>query len=141
MRTLFYFLLFLTVQYTYAQSADEKEIINTEKQRFDAQVSLNFDVLEKVLANDLVYTHSSGSTDDKQSFIKSLRDGKLKYEQFDVQEQKVRIYGKMAIVNGYAIVKAISNGNPLTMKLKYTDAYVRNGNQWQLVTWQSLRLP
>lgn len=140
-RTLFYFLLLLSAPFTYAQSADEKDVIQTEKQRFDAQVSRNYDVLEKVLANDLVYNHSNGNVDNKQSFIQSLRDGKFRYEQVDVSEQKVRLYGNTAIVNGFCTVKATSNGEPVVLKLRYTDAYVRSGKQWQLITWQSLRLP
>ena len=141
MRTLFYLLFLLSVQITYAQSAEEKEIQTVEKQRFEAQVSRNYDVLDQVLANDLVYNHSNGNTDTKQSFIQSLRDGKFLYNQIDIQEQKVRLYGKTAIVNGYCIVKATNNGEPVILKLRYTDAYVRTGKQWQLVAWQSLRLP
>jgi len=58
-----------------------------------------------------------------------------------VQEQNVRFYDKIAIVTGVCLVKAVSNGQNLNLKLRYTDAYVRKGKQWQLVTWQSLRLP
>lgn len=121
-------------------SADEKSVLEAEKQRFDAQVSKNYAVLERVLANDLIYTHSNGNVDGKQSYIQSIRDGKLNYVAIDGQQRKVRVYGNMAIINGVCLTKMNTNNTPTELKLRYTDVYVRNGRQWQLVTWQSLRL-
>lgn len=123
-----------------AMSADEKAVMAAEKQRFDAQVSKNYTVLEQVLANDLIYTHSNGNTDGKQSYIQSIRDGKSNYAAIDPQEQKVRVYGNTAIINGVCLVKMNNNNQPTELKLRYTDVYVKNGNQWQMVAWQSLRM-
>lgn len=123
-----------------ATSADEKAIITTEKQRFDAQVSKDYAVLEKVLADDLIYNHSNGNSDNKQSFIQSLREGKANYTSIEPQQQRVRLYGNTAVVNGQCAVKMNNNNTPTEFTLRYTDVYVKKGNQWQMVTWQSLRL-
>ncbi|WP_338870041.1 nuclear transport factor 2 family protein [Spirosoma sp. SC4-14] len=136
----------LLAQRAHAQSAVattdaiKKAVISAEKKRFDAQVSKNYAILEQTLSNDLVYTHSNGNTDSKQSFIQSIRDGKSKYDAINVEEQKVRIYGNTAIINGVCMIKAMNNGQTINTHLKYTDVYVRTGNQWQLVTWQSIKL-
>lgn len=140
MKFLLTFLLSVSVHLLYAQSSDEKALIATEKERFNAQITRDPTVLDKVLADDLIYTHSSGLVDSKQSFIQSIKEAKMVYEQINVEEQKVRIYGKIAVVNGVCTIKAINNGQPMNLKLRYTDAYKRNGKQWQLITWQSLRL-
>ncbi len=121
-------------------SADETAVSAVEKQRFDAQVSKNVAVLERVLADDLIYTHSSGNRDTKQSYIQSIRDGKSNYESINVQEQTVRVYGNTAVINGVCLVKINNNNTPTDLKLRYTDVYVKKGSQWQMVTWQSLRL-
>lgn len=121
-------------------SADEKAVADTERQRFEAQVSKNYAVLDQVLANDMVYTHSNGNSDSKQSYIQSIRDGKSKYDAIDVQDLKVRVYGKTAVINGVCLIKANSNGETINTRLRYTDVYVRNGKQWQMVAWQSIRL-
>ena len=123
-----------------AMSADERAVSAIERQRFDAQVSKNVAVLERVLANDLIYTHSSGNRDTKQSYIQSIRDGKSNYESIDVQEQTVRVYGNSAVINGVCLVKMNNNNTPTDLKLRYTDVYVKKGGQWQMVAWQSLRL-
>lgn len=140
MKFLLTFLLSVSVHLLYAQSSDEKALIATEKERFNAQITRDPTVLDKVLADDLIYTHSNGLVDSKQSFIQSIKEAKMVYEQINVEEQKVRIYGKIAVVNGVCTIKAINNGQPMNLKLRYTDAYKRNGKQWQLITWQSLRL-
>lgn len=140
MKTIITLFLLTLTSYGFAQTADEKAVMEAEKQRFEAQVARKYDVLEKVLADDLIYTHSSGNTDGKQSFIQSLREGKSLYDAIDVKEQKVRVYGKTAVVNGVAFMKVTSNGQTNDLRLRYTDVYVKNGKQWQMVTWQSLRL-
>ncbi|GAA4397577.1 hypothetical protein GCM10023187_07200 [Nibrella viscosa] len=139
MRYLLLLVLPFFVQVVRAQSA-EQAVRDAEQKRFSAQVTNNFAVLEQVLDNDLTYTHSSGNTDSKQTFIQSLKDGKTKYEAIDVQEQTVRVYGNTAIINGLAAVKVTSNNETRTMNLRYTDVYLKRGNDWKLVAWQSLRV-
>ncbi|WP_460948537.1 nuclear transport factor 2 family protein [Spirosoma daeguense] len=123
-----------------AESAEEKSVIDVEKQRFAAQVSGDYNFLNKVLANDLIYTHSHGGRDSKESFIQSLRDGKSKYESIDAEEQKARVYGNTAVINGVCKTKIISNGQTNNLSLRYLSVYVKNNNQWQMVAWQSLKL-
>ena len=156
MKSLLTFCLLVSVQFVHAQtpvspsagatttvttvSADGRAVSAVEKQRFDAQVSKDVAVLERVLADDLIYTHSSGNTDTKQSYIQSIRDGKSNYGSIDVQEQNVRIYGNSAVVNGVCLIKMTSNNTTTDLKLRYTDVYVKKGSQWQMVAWQSLRM-
>ncbi|AKD56829.1 nuclear transport factor 2 family protein [Spirosoma radiotolerans] len=125
---------------TVAQTADEKAVIDVEKQRFAAQVSKDITALNKVLANDLVYTHSNGGADSRQSYIRSIQDGKIAYESINVEEQNARIYGNTAVINGKCLVKAINKGETVNSHLLYLSVYVRNAGQWQLVAWQSTKL-
>lgn len=124
-----------------ARSAVERAVIETEKQRFAAQVNKDIPVLERVLADDLVYTHSHGGSDTKQSYIQAIQDGKSKYDAMDALEQNVRVYGNTAVINGKCRMQASSNGETVSTVLRYTDVYVRKGKQWQLVAWQSLKVP
>ncbi|GAB3506491.1 hypothetical protein GCM10027341_39630 [Spirosoma knui] len=132
--------LLLFVQLVRAQSGDEKAVLDVEKQRFDAQVNKDQAVMNKVLADDLMYTHSNGNTDGKQAFIQAIVEGKSNYMGLQPQEQKVRLYGNTAVVNGVVQVKMNNNNQPTEFKLRYTDVYVKKSGQWQLVAWQSLRV-
>ena len=157
MKTFTTLALLLTVSFAWAQtpvspsagalavkkniSGVEQAVLTTEKQRFEAQMKKDYAMLDRVLADDLVYNHSNGNTDNKQSYIQSIRDGKSKYDSIESQEQEVRVYGNTAIINGKCLIKATSNGETINTTLKYTDVYVRKGRQWQMVTWQSLKVP
>ncbi|TAE23243.1 MAG: nuclear transport factor 2 family protein [Cytophagales bacterium] len=124
-----------------AQSADEQAVLAAEKARFEATVAKNYDAMNELLADDLVYTHSSGVVDTKQAYIQSIKDGKAQYNSIDIKEQKARVYGKTAIINGIVYAKMGSTDGKVTeLKLRYTDAYVKKKGRWQLVAWQSLRL-
>ena len=55
--------------------ADGDAVKALELERFQAQEKNDFAALERLLADDLVYTHSSGAVDSKASYIESLRSG------------------------------------------------------------------
>ena len=121
------------------QSEIEK-IILLEKQRFAAMVNKDTMFLKSVLAEDLLYSHTSGEVDTRQSLIKSIVEKKLDYQKMELIEIAHRLYKKFAIFNGTMFITVISNGKPLDLKIKYLDVYRKTGKQWQLVAWQSARL-
>lgn len=113
-----------------------------ERKRFAAQVSKDYDFLEKIFADDLVYTHSNAKVDNKASYITSIKEGKSVYKSIDLQEISVRDYGKIAVVNGRALIELGSvDGKPNIVNLRYTVVYSKNGKKgWQVNTWQSTKL-
>ena len=136
--------IFLLVsQFAFGQ--DTKSTIEAlERKRFAAQVSKDFDFLDKVFADDLSYTHSGGKMDNKTSYIASIKEGKSVYDKIDVEEITVRSYeqDKVAVVNGkITITQPGADGKPMLVHLRYVVVYNKNGKKgWQLNTWQSLKL-
>ena len=152
MKKLIIFLLLTFIsQLTFAQSKAEKrqaaakaEVEASERQRFKAQVSKDFDFLGKVFADDLIYTHSNAKIDSKETYINSLKEGKSVYSAIDVEELRIRTYNdeKAAVVNGtIMITQPPVDGKPTLTHIRYAVVYVKNkGKGWQLVMWQSLKL-
>ena len=152
MKKLIIFLLLTFIsQLTFAQSKAEKrqaaakaEVEASERQRFKAQVSKDFDFLGKVFADDLIYTHSNGKIDSKEAYINSIKEGKSVYSAIDVEELRIRTYNdeKAAVVNGtIMITQPPVDGKPTLTHIRYAVVYVKNkGKGWQLVMWQSLKL-
>ncbi|MEI7587496.1 nuclear transport factor 2 family protein [Runella sp.] len=124
-----------------SQTSTENAVAEIEKQRFAALVSKDYGYLDKVLAEDLFYCHSSGLIDNKTSFIQSIKDGKLTYQEMNVEKLKVRTYGKTAVITGTCGAKVLSNGQQLNTRFRFTDVYVKSKVGWQMVSWQSLRIP
>ena len=152
MKKLLFLLLLTSIsQLTFAQSKAEKrqaaakaEVEASERQRFKAQVSKDYDFLGKVFADDLIYTHSSGKIDSKEAYINSIKEGKSVYSAIDVEELRIRTYNdeKAAVVNGtIMITQPPVDGKPTLTHIRYAVVYVKNkGKGWQLVMWQSLKL-
>lgn len=124
-----------------SQTPTENTVAEIEKQRFAALVSKDFGYLEKVLAEDLIYCHSNGLIDNKTSFIQSIKDGKLAYQEMNAEELKVRVYGKTAVITGICAAKVLSNGQQINTRFRFTDVYVKSKAGWRMVSWQSLRIP
>ena len=59
--------------------SSEKEILSLEDKRYAAMTKGDFGALEALLHDQLLYTHSSGVTDTKASWLDSLKSGKLKF--------------------------------------------------------------
>jgi uncharacterized protein (TIGR02246 family) len=127
---------------TKAMSATEKEVEALERQRFEAQVKKDYAFLEKVFADDLVYTHSNGKQNNKTEYIQSIRDGKSQYEKIEVEALNVRAYndGKTAVVNGTITITLPNkpDGSANLAHLKYVVVQVKDKKKgWQVVLWQS----
>ena len=124
-----------------AEPTAEAAITRLESERIEAMLHVDVPALDRILADDLSYIHASGVVDTKPTFLSSLSSGRLKYKAFDRSDVKVRLYGDTVVVTGKGAVQAESNGNPLAVKLFFTDVYVRKGGVWRMVAWQSTRQP
>ena len=117
------------------------EILRIDGLRFAAMTRGDLAELNRILADDLTYTHSTGVTESKKEFLAALESGSIKYLSIESDDTRARIYNDVGIVNGRAKVKINSRGQEQSFTLRYTDVYVRRGGKWQMVAWQSSRLP
>jgi hypothetical protein len=57
-------------------------------------------------------------------------------------EQKARVYGEVVLINGRASVVVINEGAAeQSFEIVYTDAFVKRDGRYQMIAWQSTRLP
>ena len=121
----------------------EQQVVQAEKDRFAAMVKGDRPALEKLLSDDLTYTHSTALLETKEQFIKSVTGGNIDYVSIVPSEPdwKVRINGTNAVVNGVAAVNVIDNGNDRKIRIRFTTAHVNRGGAWQLLAWQATVFP
>ena len=120
---------------------NEKEILGLEDRRFAAMIARDLAALEKLTHGELLYTHSSGLTDTKASWLESIKAGKAKYKSVDCSERKVRFLGEVALVNGKAAIEVEVDGKPRSLRLVFLNAWTRTPQGWKFVAWQSCPLP
>jgi len=54
---------------------------------------------------------------------------------------KAQDLGDTVVLTGIAQIKVVSNGTPNAFGVRFTDVYAKRDGRWQMVTWQSTRLP
>ncbi len=120
---------------------DGEMIIDLDRKRMQAMGEKDTATLDALLADDLIYTHSSARVDTKQSLIANMKSGATVYSSIEPSEVRAQDLGDAVVLTGVAWVKVISNGRQLDFGVRFTDAYAKRSGRWQMVVWQSTRLP
>jgi ketosteroid isomerase-like protein len=118
-----------------------QKIIDLDQKRMHAMAQKDIMALNALLSDDLVYTHSTARIDTKQSLIGAMESGATVYTAVVPSDVKAQDLGDAVVLTGVARISVMSNGRPNTFSVRFTDVYANKGGQWQMVTWQSTRLP
>jgi hypothetical protein len=118
-----------------------QKVIDLDRKRMHAMAQKDITTLNALLSDDLIYTHSTARLDTKKSLIEAMESGKTVYTAVEPADVKAQDLGNAVVLTGSARIGVISNGNPMNFRVRFTDVYVNNGGQWQMVAWQSTRLP
>ena len=115
----------------------EQQILQVEAKRIAAMVALDLEALDPILADDLSYSHSSGRTDTKASFLGLVSNGH--YLGVEFLERNVVPCGNAAIIRGRAQMRVNHDGENLSYPILFLEVYALRGSAWQLVAWQATR--
>jgi ketosteroid isomerase-like protein len=127
-----------------ADGDTEKQVRQLERERVEALVRADIKALDRILSDDLTYTHSTGRVDTKASLIDSIKSGTQKYEAMDHTDISVRLFRDVAVMSGTSAVKVRSGGPSAELRsfqIRFINVYVKQTGRWQMVAWQSTRLP
>ena len=116
-------------------------VIDLDRKRMLAMALKDTATLESLLADDLIYTHSSARLDTKRSLIDAMVSGKTVYTGVEPSDVKAQDLGDTVVLTGVAQIKVTANGAANAFGVRFTDVYARRDGRWQMVTWQSTRLP
>jgi Domain of unknown function (DUF4440) len=115
-----------------------KKILDLEKQRIAAMVKKDIATLDVLLADDMSYTHSGGTTDTKASFIKLIKE-RGRYLGVDYSNTQVITSGANAVVvRGIAQIRL---ENTPSYPVIFVDVWVLRDAAWKMIAWQATRVP
>lgn len=103
----------------------------------------DYAMLDKFLADDLTYTHSTGASDTKASYIQKLKDGKARYFKAEyVAEPRVQMLGKdnAMTIGRVDVVTLGANGEKSPATLAFLHVFVKRHGQWQMLAHQSAKV-
>ncbi len=122
-------------------SANGDMVIALDRQRMAAMAAKDIDALNRLIADDLIYTHSSARLDTKASLIGNMQSGSTVYTEVTPSDVVAQDCGDAVVLTGKARIGVMSGGKPNAFTVRFTDVYAKRNGQWQMVTWQSTRLP
>ena len=115
------------------------EIRRMEAARCRAIVDADRDALERILAADLIYTHSSGVTEGRDAFIARVQT--RLYRRIQPRDFAVRVHDGVAIVSGHAEIDTEANGNRKSLFVRFVNVWVQADSAWQNSIWQATIAP
>ncbi|HZO28303.1 MAG TPA: nuclear transport factor 2 family protein [Chloroflexota bacterium] len=118
-----------------------QKIIELDRQRMQATVKQDFATLESIIADDLIYTHSTARIDTKESLIGNMKSGRTVYTGLEASDVVAQDLGTAVVLTGVARVNVNSNGNPVSFGIRFVNVYANRGGEWKMVTWQSTKTP
>jgi ketosteroid isomerase-like protein len=97
--------------------------------------------LDMLLANTLVSVDIDGSVASKSEFLASIKAPDYHPAQVVTEQTSVQVYGNAGVVTGVFRVKGTENGKQYVRRERFTDTWIKMGDQWQCVASQTTLIP
>ena len=107
---------------------------------FRSQALLHNDAsaLDRIYADELIFTNQYGVVRDKAHWIATARAGEFKFDSYTTEDVRVRIYGETAVVTGRFLAIGEARGSKLKgLPVRYICVYVKRDGHLQLVAQQA----
>ena len=105
----------------------------------DGAIKQDKALLQRYLADDLVYTHGGGRSQTKAEYIADVLKGPSHYEAMTESGTNIRIYGKTAVLTGFVDVKPAKGE---VYRVRTLEVYTQNtAGVWQMAQKESVRVP
>jgi hypothetical protein len=125
-----------------ADPAGLKGIRASEQSRFAAMMRADTAALRRLLAEELVYVHSNAQAESREHHLELIGSKRTVYERIEPVVMRYAFYGpSLAVGSGVVKAKGVLNGTPFDVILRVTTTHVWREGRWQMVTWQSTRMP
>jgi ketosteroid isomerase-like protein len=140
-------LVFTFVTILHAQTAPEATELTKLLNEFLAGASRNdAAVHDRFWAEDVIYTGSGGRRRGKTEIMRDVRSAPAPKPgdpttTFTGEDVRIQQYGNTAIVAFRLVGTTVRGANTEVMNYLNSGTFVKRNNKWQVVNWQSTRVP
>jgi ketosteroid isomerase-like protein len=121
----------------------EQEILALEDQLTLATRQLDLDSLDRIYADDILFTGVTGATCDKASLMDEARRGRAERQaaaetkhfvaSYDKGDIKVVAHGDTAVTSWRFVITIHTNGQDTTRAYRTTNVWMRRQPGWQVI--------
>jgi hypothetical protein len=141
MKKIFFGVTMLFVSGAFAQSKPEAGILNLSKTMFRWEVENKMDSFEIHLDDGLLVLGSNGVIRTKEVYVAELKKTRLVHNSINIQEAKVSVKGKTAVLTGKGFFVLTFDGTKRELNLVYMQVFIKEKSIWKLIGLQANRQP
>lgn len=131
---------FLTLLATAQSKAEAQVLKNVEALNKAIFLDKNAAVIESLVSKDLNYGHSSGSVEDMAKMVSNATSNKTVYNAFAVEDMKIDVVGKNAIVRHTLRSPVVDNGSGAPLNIAVLQVWTKEGKNWHLLARQAVKV-
>lgn len=124
-----------------SQSDPRADVLEADRRRYAAMIGNDFEALDALLGEQLVYTHSDARSDDKARYLERLRAGVVRYLAARAAQVTLSLYGDTAVMNGEVVLRTRRGDVERTLDNLFLSVWVRQAGSWRMVAWASTPRP
>lgn len=112
----------------------EAQILNVEEQLRQAMLASDADVLDELLASEIIITNHLGQLLNKQDDLTAHESGMIKIHELRPSEQHIQICGEVAIVSVRMQLFGSYNNSPANGDFRFTRVWaISSSGNWHIV--------
>lgn len=121
----------------------EHAVMELESERLRAYQTGDKAAFDRIAAEGFTMTHSDGSIFDREQemdIIKPAPPGQP-YPALTTENVQLNVYENTAVLTGLLVEKESNAARPQTLRLRFTNTYVKRRGRWQMLAGHLTRLP
>jgi hypothetical protein len=114
-----------------------RQVVDLDRQRMTALKQMEIDKVKEFHSDELVWNHTSGRVDTKESQVSSMESGEIVYSRYDPSDVKAQDYGDFVVLTGKTDIHVNFRGTRYPLDVRFTDGWHRKDGKWKMVFWQA----
>jgi uncharacterized protein (TIGR02246 family) len=122
---------------------DLNHVLHLESNRQAAMLAADTTALKDLLAEDVVYVHSSGVVEGRTPYLETIASGKVVYAGIQLNIDEVRrLCSDAILLEGTTRMQTIQFGTAKALHNIFMMVWARgNDGVWRMASWQSTVVP
>lgn len=123
------------------RAAIQEQLYQMEYDWVAAYESGDLSALDRIFADDFIYTINDGTLYEKAEFIALAEQDPIDYDSIRIETMETRWYGATAVVTGSGVNYWTEAGEVQRDAGQFTNVFVQRNGVWQVVVGHSSPLP
>jgi ketosteroid isomerase-like protein len=120
--------------------AREEAVLKFEHEWSETWLKANVNAMNSMLTDDFIEVAPDGAVTSRADHIAGFSSGKMKFQSLVLSDTKVRFYGDVAVVTGFATTKSTYDGKDTSGKYAFTDVLVFRDGAWKAASTQATKV-